>query len=152
MSRGREPKSNGQDFDIVIRDSEIVDKPVDSLPYPRHWEIIVDAAAWREIYAHARADLRRERGGILLGEIYEYGDRKAVRVTGAVPARLAVGSAASLHFNYEAWQEIERNRPQNGEKLIGWYHTHPGLTAFYSETDYFSHQNFFNLPWQIGLV
>jgi proteasome lid subunit RPN8/RPN11 len=140
--------------EIKIHAAETVDKPVAGLPYASPVEIIVDEAAWAQITRHAGEDLRHEVGGLMLGEIYEHAGRGAVRITAAVPARGAVNSLASIQFTSHAWSEMERLRRDHtsGEKLVGWYHTHPGFTAFFSTTDTFMHEHFFNQPWHVALV
>jgi proteasome lid subunit RPN8/RPN11 len=140
--------------EIKIHAAEAVDKPISGLPYAAPVEIIVDAAAWVQITRHAAEDLQREVGGLLLGEIYEHAGRGAVRITAAVPARGAVNSLASIQFTSDAWREMERLRRDHssGEKLVGWYHTHPGFTAFFSNTDTFMHSHFFSQPWHVALV
>ena len=35
---------------------------------------------------------------------------------------------------------------------MGWYHTHPGHTAYYSVTDIATHQRNFSKPHQVGIV
>ena len=35
---------------------------------------------------------------------------------------------------------------------MGWYHTHPGLSVFYSSDDVVVHTAGFSLPWHVGLV
>jgi proteasome lid subunit RPN8/RPN11 len=140
--------------EIKIHAADTVDKPVPGLPYAAPVEIIVDQAAWNQITRHAGEDLRHELGGLMVGEIYEHAGHRAVRVTAAVPARGAVNSMASIQFTSDAWTEMERLRRDHtaGEKLVGWYHTHPGFTAFFSATDTFMHESFFNQPWHVALV
>jgi proteasome lid subunit RPN8/RPN11 len=140
--------------EIRIHSAEPVDKPVAGLPYAAPVEIIVDATAWSQITTHACEDLRNEVGGMMLGEIYEHAGRGAVRITAAVPARGAVNALASIQFTHDAWSEMERLRRSHssGEKLVGWYHTHPGFTAFFSATDTFMHERFFTQPWHVALV
>jgi hypothetical protein len=38
------------------------------------------------------------------------------------------------------------------DRIVGWYHTHPGFGIFLSEMDLFIQNNFFNEPWQIAYV
>jgi proteasome lid subunit RPN8/RPN11 len=140
--------------DIKIHSAEVVDKPVPASPYIRPAEIIVDAVAWNQMNQHAREDLRYEAGGVMLGGIYEHDGGLVVRITTAVAAREAVNSVASIQFTYDAWSQMEKERQQRApaEKLVGWYHTHPGFSAFFSSTDHFMHENFFTQPWHIALV
>ena len=38
------------------------------------------------------------------------------------------------------------------ERIVGWYHSHPGFGVFLSEHDTFIHQNFFSSPDQVAWV
>lgn len=140
--------------DIKIHSAEVVDKPLQASPYARPAEIIVEAQAWRQMCQHAREDLRNEVGGIMLGNIYEHDGGTVVRVTTTVAARGAINSMASIEFTYDSWSHMEKERQKRApeEKLIGWYHTHPGFPAFFSSTDRFMHENFFPQPWHVALV
>ena len=37
-------------------------------------------------------------------------------------------------------------------KILGWYHSHPGFTAFMSGTDIATHQEYFSQPYHISIV
>jgi len=85
---------------------------------------------------------RMEMGGLLFGHVDEQG--RNVCVTGFFPKQtqsspiycefdgkwLAIAAAAALEAN-EAYPDEET--PEI--RVIGWIHTHPGLTVFLSETD-----------------
>src|SRR5690606_25238601 len=47
-------------------------------------------------------------------------------------------------------QVLESDYP--GQKIVGWYHTHPDFGVFLSGMDLFIQDNFFNLPWQVAFV
>jgi proteasome lid subunit RPN8/RPN11 len=105
---------------------------------------------WVLTRAHAGEQLENEVGGFLIGFLGEDG----LTVTHAVPAREAVGSAAQLTFPPEAWTAVlatieERNQ---GERLVGWYHSHPGHGVFLSAYDQFIHTQFFPEEGQIAIV
>lgn len=40
----------------------------------------------------------------------------------------------------------------SGQRILGWYHTHPGFGIFLSAMDMFIHENFFNESDQLALV
>jgi proteasome lid subunit RPN8/RPN11 len=105
---------------------------------------------WVLARAHAGEQLENEVGGFLIGFLTEDG----LKVTHALPAREAVGSAAQLTFPPEAWTSVyavieERNQ---GERLVGWYHSHPGHGVFLSAYDEFIHTQFFPEEGQIAMV
>ena len=105
---------------------------------------------WVLARAHAGEQLENEVGGFLIGFLTEDG----LKVTHALPAREAVGSAAQLTFPPEAWTSVyavieERNQ---GERLVGWYHSHPGHGVFLSAYDEFIHTQFFPEEGQVAVV
>ena len=105
---------------------------------------------WVLTRAHAGEQLENEVGGFLIGLLTEDG----LKVTHAVPAREAVGSAAQLTFPPDAWTAVlatieERNQ---GERLVGWYHSHPGHGVFLSAYDEFIQAQFFPEEGQIAIV
>jgi proteasome lid subunit RPN8/RPN11 len=157
MIGGAATPASGSDFDLAdikIHGAEVVDQPVQGPPYARPTEIIVEARAWEQMNQHAGEDLRHEAGGIMLGEIFAYEETTVVRITTAVAAREAINSMTSIQFTYNAWSQMEKERRQSAptEKLVGWYHTHPGFSAFFSDTDRFMHEHFFTQPWHVALV
>lgn len=98
---------------------------------------------------------RIEVGGLLLGESIEwpgmgYDYPFATEVTLAVPARQLSHSPVSLTMDTSVWHEARNIAPHL--KVVGWFHSHPDLGAFFSGTDRNTQQHFFRLPHQIGLV
>lgn len=142
------------ELDEITIHSEEVDKPNAGLPYKAPVEIIIDARAWTLVNQYAREDLHKESGGVLLGNIYEHEGNIAVRISMVVPARQAIRNVTSITFTYEAWRQMEEERRQRAptEKLVGWYHTHPGFGSTFSGFDYFLHESFFTQPWHIALL
>lgn len=116
--------------------------------------IRITPRAMRVIRNHV--DGRRiEVGGLLLGESIEWPGMAsdypfATEVTLAVPAKQLSHSPVSLTMDTSVWQEARNIAPHL--KVVGWFHSHPDLGAFFSGTDRNTQQHFFRLPHQIGLV
>ena len=95
-----------------------------------------------------------EHGGLLLGAAW-YGDdpslTEVIEVSDAVTAPNSEGTAISLAMGTELWQRA-RSRVQPGCHVVGWFHSHPGLGAFYSQVDRDTQAAFFREPWHLGLV
>jgi proteasome lid subunit RPN8/RPN11 len=111
-------------------------------------------------HAHAAALLHlaghpEECGGLLLGEVFADGDdparSKAVLVTQAVAAEEFASTGISLRMSSGIW---ERARVRLGplELVVGWYHSHPGLGAFFSTTDRRTQRAFFPHAYSVGWV
>lgn len=96
-----------------------------------------------------------ERGGLLVGEAFAGAtgdDRVAlVHVRAAVPSSESEASAISLRMGASVWNAA-RAVLQPSEVVVGWYHTHPGIGAFFSETDRRTQAGFFAHPFSLGWV
>lgn len=96
-----------------------------------------------------------EVGGLLLGESIEWPSHRSdypysTEVSLAVPAKQLSNSPVSLTMDASVWNVARIQAPHL--KVIGWFHSHPDLGAFFSGTDRNTQRNFFRLPHQIGLV
>jgi hypothetical protein len=59
-----------------------------------------------------------------------------------------------LTFTQDSLVDIHDQIDANykGQKIVGWYHTHPSMGIFLSHYDTWLHRNFFPEPWQVALV
>ena len=95
-----------------------------------------------------------EHGGLLVGRAFcdpRSGLLAHVRVTGCAPADDTEGTAFSLRMGAQVWQAAQALLGP-GDLIVGWYHSHPGLSAFFSDTDRQTQRAFFNNPYSIGWV
>lgn len=51
----------------------------------------------------------------------------------------------------DVWQ-LANSRAKDGEFVVGWYHGHPNLGAFFSGTDRNAQKSFFRNAYSLGLV
>jgi proteasome lid subunit RPN8/RPN11 len=119
-------------------------------------DVIVDPETKRDVLSHLLAK-PVEQGGLLIGRAWRAGtverpgDVTLVQVSRAIAASDATGDAFSLRMESSVWSAARQTlRP--GELIIGWYHSHPGLTAFFSETDRQTQRAFFNHDYSLGWV
>lgn len=107
-----------------------------------------------QIEQFARGDLRNERGGILIGNFEERDGSYSISITGFIEAKHTDYSSATLKFTHETWNDIHAVKDERfpNEKIIGWFHTHPGIGVFLSHYDLFIHRNFFQEIWQVAYV
>lgn len=103
-----------------------------------------------EVREHLGSDLDREVGGFFVGQV----TNGIAEVKAHIVASDALGSVASLTFTHEVWgsviETVERDFPD--DKLIGWYHSHPGHGVFLSEHDRFIQTNFFPADGMVAFV
>ncbi|HYN61049.1 MAG TPA: Mov34/MPN/PAD-1 family protein, partial [Rubrivivax sp.] len=99
------------------------------------------ATAW----AHVR-DSALERGGLLIGEPFV--NAAADTLPALVHVRAAVAglddeaTSTSLRLHTGVW-DAARAALQPGEYVVGWFHSHPGIGAFFSDTDRRTQAGFF---------
>ncbi|ROO77084.1 Mov34/MPN/PAD-1 family protein [Vibrio crassostreae] len=100
-------------------------------------------------------DNATESGGLLLGEVISLDDLEsgiiAVKVTEAVPSYDFDATSVSLSMGPAVW-DAARARTTKHNFVVGWYHSHPNLGAFFSGTDRKTQAEFFNKNYHLGLV
>jgi len=108
------------------------------------------ATAWE----HVR-DSVLERGGLLIGEpiVNAAADTlpALVHVRAAVPGLDDEATSTSLRLHTGVW-DAARAALQPGECVVGWFHSHPGIGAFFSGTDRHTQAGFFHHPFSLGWV
>ncbi len=104
------------------------------------------------IWQHAKSD-NVELGGLMVGRVFagEAGEVRAVEIIQAVPSEHFHSTSVSLNMSSRVWQEAAAYRGAN-LNVVGWYHTHPNLGAFFSTTDRATQRSFFREPYSLGLV
>jgi Prokaryotic homologs of the JAB domain len=114
--------------------------------------VVVDGAGRAEVERHlgARQD---EQGGLLVGEVFTRSDGAiaAVFVRAGVAALEFQSSGVSLRMEAGVWTRA-REALREQELVVGWYHSHPGLGAFFSATDRRTQRAFFPHPFSVGWV
>ncbi|MBT0032530.1 MULTISPECIES: Mov34/MPN/PAD-1 family protein [Vibrio harveyi group] len=96
-----------------------------------------------------------ESGGLLVGEVISLDSLDsgvvAVHVTTAIPSQEFDATSVSLSMGPAVW-DAARSYITNDNFVIGWYHSHPNLGAFFSGTDRKTQAEFFNKKYHLGLV
>ena len=66
----------------------------------------------------------------------------------------AAQGGAHVTFTQDTWEHIYKIKDKEypDDKIVGWYHSHPGFGVFLSEHDLFIQQNFFSNPQQVAWV
>jgi proteasome lid subunit RPN8/RPN11 len=110
----------------------------------------IDNEVTRRIRQHARASMTSEVCGVLIGQ----NPHGVVQVIAAIEAANAAQGGTHVTFTQDAWESIYRVKDEQypEERIVGWYHSHPGFGVFLSEHDTFIHRNFFSSPDQVAWV
>lgn len=121
---------------------------------PGAMRVHVEKATHDAIWEHSGETLEQEVCGVLIGEPGHDDQGPHLRITGSIRGEFAEAEGTQVTFTHRTWDYIheEKDRRYPDAKIVGWYHTHPGVGIFFSGMDRFIQENFFNLPWQVGLV
>jgi 26S proteasome regulatory subunit N11 len=112
-------------------------------------------SVYEAIMEQAELALPNETGGFLLGRTAFDPDCSSWYnwIDEAVPIQPTESNPVHFTFSWRDVDQVRNRREQQQKSLIGWYHTHPGLGIFLSETDLQkTHQQLFNELFQVALV
>lgn len=119
--------------------------------------LIIEPTVRERVFSHLRSS-DAELGGLLIGDAFVHpagGDSPdqlaVVRVREAIRGDDYASTSVSLQLGTSVWDEA-RNRLGEGRLVIGWYHSHPRLGAFFSGTDRRTQRAFFAHPYSVGWV
>jgi proteasome lid subunit RPN8/RPN11 len=110
----------------------------------------IDNEVTRRIRQHARSHMTTEVCGVLIGDKRN----NVIEVRASIEASNAAQAGTHVTFTQDAWESIYRVKDESypKERIIGWYHSHPGFGVFLSEHDLFIQRNFFSSPDQVAWV
>jgi proteasome lid subunit RPN8/RPN11 len=112
--------------------------------------LIVSSEVLRGIRQHARSQSKTEVCGVLIGN--ERGGK--LRIEASIPGANATQGGTHVTFTQDTWEHIYKIKDSDypDDRILGWYHSHPGFGVFLSDHDTFIHQNFFSSPQQVAWV
>src|SRR5712691_13143768 len=112
--------------------------------------VLVDGEVIRQIHQHARSCSKTEVCGVLIGD-----ERKnSVAIEACIAGLNAAQAGTHVTFTQDTWEHIYKTKDKDypNQRIVGWYHSHPGFGVFLSDHDTFIHKNFFSSPRQIAWV
>ncbi len=107
------------------------------------------------IEEYLRSDTNNELGGVLIGNVYkDKNDKLFIVIKNNIIAESTNASLSRLTFTHETWEKINTNLEKDfpNQKILGWYHSHPGHSVFLSTYDVFIQDNFFDMPYMTAFV
>lgn len=139
---------------VALGDWPVMDAPPTRKRREGGFQAIFKRGVLDKIHEHGRDNDKVEICGVLVGNVYTDAMGPYLYITNMIKGDAASSHAAQVTFTAETWQHIQdvMDRDHPGEKIVGWYHTHPGFDIFLSGMDLFIQDNFFNLPWQVAFV
>jgi proteasome lid subunit RPN8/RPN11 len=110
--------------------------------------------AFEQMKAHADTTDEVELCGVLVGDVCRDEVGNFLLIKGVIEGEGSNNYGAQVTFTHQTWEHInaikDRDFPDN--RIVGWYHTHPGFGVFLSSMDSFIQENFFNQPYQVAIV
>jgi proteasome lid subunit RPN8/RPN11 len=139
---------------IETSELEVRNAPVPAGSRGRTFQAVFRRMALEEIHQHGNADTDVEICGVLVGNVYRDANGPWLYVESIIRGDAAEGHATQVTFKAATWEHIQREMEEKhaGQRIVGWYHTHPDFGIFLSGMDLFIQDNFFNLPWQVAFV
>lgn len=112
--------------------------------------VVMESEVARKIRQHSRTSMKAEVCGVLIGKSED--DRTVVEA--CIAGVNASQGGTHVTFTQDTWEHIYKikDREYPDDKIVGWYHSHPGFGVFLSEHDLFIQENFFSGPHQIAWV
>jgi proteasome lid subunit RPN8/RPN11 len=110
----------------------------------------IDSEVVRQIRQHARSENKTEVCGVLIGNETVEG----IEIRACIAGVNAAQGGAHVTFTQDTWEHIYKIKDKEypNERILGWYHSHPGFGVFLSDHDTFIHKNFFSSPRQVAWV
>src|SRR5215472_10092393 len=112
--------------------------------------VVMEAEVARKIRQHARTSMKAEVCGVLIGST----EHERMMIEACIQGNNAAQGGAHVTFTQDTWEHIYKikDRQFPDQKIVGWYHSHPGFGVFLSEHDLFIQENFFSSPQQVAWV
>jgi proteasome lid subunit RPN8/RPN11 len=118
--------------------------------------VLFDEGAFNDAKAHVGA-CEVESGGLLVGKTYSANAnlsgclRHVIAILKCVPADEVKGSRVALRMEPRLWTKTNQSKRED-QFVVGWFHSHPNLGAFFSGTDRGTQARFFSEAHKIGWV
>jgi proteasome lid subunit RPN8/RPN11 len=118
------------------------------------FQVVFADAVLHDIRAHGLSSPDAEVCGVLVGNIFRDDLGLYCDIHANIRGNHAAGRNAQVTFTADTWTHIQQTMDSlyPDDRIVGWYHTHPGFGIFLSEMDVFIHENFFGEPWQVAYV
>ncbi|HZR57583.1 MAG TPA: Mov34/MPN/PAD-1 family protein [Terriglobales bacterium] len=112
--------------------------------------VLIDSEVARKIRQHARSSSKTEVCGVLIGTDHA----RTTEIQAAITGLNAAQAGTHVTFTQDTWEHIYKTKDRDypNQRIVGWYHSHPGFGVFLSDHDTFIHKNFFSSPKQVAWV
>jgi proteasome lid subunit RPN8/RPN11 len=145
---------DGSDLDITLNYPEQISDRVNLDVISDKVHVRIKKMAKDLIDEYAASNIKKELGGVLIGNYKQINDHYYVYIEAILKANYTDASKSEIKFTHQTWEDIDRKKDQYypNKKIVGWFHTHPGFGVFLSDYDLFIQENFFKLAFQVAYV
>ncbi|MFN3603395.1 MAG: Mov34/MPN/PAD-1 family protein [Leptonema sp. (in: bacteria)] len=120
-----------------------------------HYKIFFLKKEWETMWTYGQSS-DKELGGLLVGYIFSYEENWIRIIDQIVVSDDYVHSTTHLILYPSLWQKtnqmLKESNPNSSKSIIGWFHTHPNFSPFFSLQDKKTQENFFRESYSIGIV
>lgn len=118
------------------------------------FQVVIGRSVLEDIRTHGRSEPEIEVCGVLVGNVYRDQSGPYLHIEANIRGNNATGKAAQVTFTADTWNHIQKvmEEQYDEDRIVGWYHTHPGFGIFLSDMDLFIQNNFFGEAWQVAYV
>jgi proteasome lid subunit RPN8/RPN11 len=154
MSKTQDPKPAPAPRDFRQTDPALVKAKVFPASVKGELRVHIAPEAYRRMKEHAATTNEVELCGVLVGQVGRDEAGYFLTITGAIAGERAKNLGSQVTFTHDTWTHIHevKDREFPDDRIVGWYHTHPGFGVFLSSMDTFIHENFFAEPYQVAIV
>ncbi|MCW8132551.1 MAG: Mov34/MPN/PAD-1 family protein [Planctomycetota bacterium] len=118
------------------------------------YRVFINEKAYQTMKTHAGTTNEVEICGVLIGEVKRDAQGAFLVINGTIEGKNANNHGAQVTFTHQTWEYINsiKDKEYANQRIVGWYHTHPGFGVFLSKMDMFIQENFFHHPFQVAIV
>ena len=143
------PPANGFLETLTVFDAVRIAQRGNTLP-----RIVIASDCFAAMLTHLAAS-RAELGGLLVGQAFAGLNSnpapQIIAVNRSVESQAFDSTGVSLRMEAAVW-DLARPLLGPGAAIVGWYHSHPDLGAFFSDTDRTTQKSFFRQAFSLGIV
>ena len=115
-------------------------RPIDLFSGQRRkgFNVVIRRTALQAIHAHGRTDTSVEICGVLVGKLHSDYDGIYLLISAHIAGAKAASRETQVTFTADTWNDVQQRMETDfvGQKVVGWYHTHPGFGVFLSGMDF----------------
>jgi proteasome lid subunit RPN8/RPN11 len=117
--------------------------------------VILPNAVFDEIMRHLKGDCTTERIGMLVGHpcTRPSTEQLLVYVDAALPVDDRYATRTKVSIQKSGWKEVWKDLVlAPGNRIVGWYHSHPNHGVFLSAVDRTTQSLWFAQEWKVAIV